>query len=92
MRDDSLQVIKLMRFSLLQLPFYFSGLVLVSLLASQGRHKVIACLGILNLISKLILGYILVIQFSLGLEGLLIATAMMYMISMFISSKFLIKF
>ena len=73
--DDRLMV----RYSLLQVPFYFSALVLVSALASQKRHGLIALSGSINLLSKVPLALLLV--GPLQLTGLVLSTVLMYALS-----------
>ena len=77
---DSEVVINIFRYGLVQLPFYFSGLVLVSLLVSNGKYRVIAGIASINFLIKIAANLILVKWF--GLSGLVLATAFMYMISM----------
>jgi peptidoglycan biosynthesis protein MviN/MurJ (putative lipid II flippase) len=73
---DTLIVSDVLRYGLIQLPFYFAGIVLVSLLASQGRHRVIAAVAGITLLVKAAANFILVP--SMGVNGLLVATALMY--------------
>jgi peptidoglycan biosynthesis protein MviN/MurJ (putative lipid II flippase) len=77
--QHTLVVSEVLRYGLLQLPFYFAGIVLVSLLASQGRHQIIAAVAGTNLLVKVAGNFILVP--SMGMNGLLVATALMYMSS-----------
>ncbi|MBX3645666.1 MAG: polysaccharide biosynthesis C-terminal domain-containing protein [Rubrivivax sp.] len=73
---DTLTVTTVLRYSLLQVPFYFASLVLVSALAAQKRHSLIALSGSMNLLLKIPLSLLLVD--SLQLNGLVLATALMY--------------
>ena len=50
---DTEVVTELFRCGLAQLPFYFAGLVLVSLLVSQCRYRVIYVIGVINLMVKI---------------------------------------
>lgn len=77
--QDTLVVTDVLRYGLTQLPFYFAGIVLVSLLASQGRHRVIAAVAATNLLIKVMANFVLVPW--LGMNGLLVATTLMYMVS-----------
>lgn len=78
--SDTKSVYTVLRYSLLQLPFYFPSIVLVSALSSQRKYLAIASIATLNLPLKLILNFLLVIHFQLN--GLVIATALMYAFSM----------
>jgi putative peptidoglycan lipid II flippase len=77
--QDTLVVTDVLRYGLTQLPFYFAGIVLVSLLASQGRHRVIAAVAAANLLIKVMANFVLVPW--MGMNGLLVATTLMYMVS-----------
>ncbi len=78
--ENTEQVVNLLRYSSVQIPFYFSSLVLVSALASRRRYSVIATTGSLNLLFKLILAYFLVD--GMGLYGLALSSAGMYFFSL----------
>jgi peptidoglycan biosynthesis protein MviN/MurJ (putative lipid II flippase) len=73
--QDSIIVTEAFRYGLAQIPFYFSGLVMVSLLVSQRKYHVILIIGALNLLTKIIFNYLTTPQF--GLNGLLISTSLM---------------
>jgi putative peptidoglycan lipid II flippase len=74
--QDTAMVVELFRFGLPQLPFYFAGIVLVSLLASQGRHRAIAAVAGLNLLIKILA--LLVLTSAFGIKGISLATSVMY--------------
>lgn len=74
--QDTAVVVDVLRYGLPQLPFYFAGIVLVSLLASQGRHRVIAAVAGINLVVKIIALQIL--TSALGMKGITLATSVMY--------------
>lgn len=76
----------LLRISLTMLPFYFSGLVFVSYLASHGKHREITKVASINLAVKIILSAIMVPRW--GLVGLLAATTIMYVTSAWLCMKF----
>lgn len=78
--QDTADVTEVLRYGLAQLPFYFAGLVLVSLLASQGRYRTIAAVASINLIVKVAANFSMVPL--LGMNGLVLATAFMHMVSM----------
>jgi putative peptidoglycan lipid II flippase len=77
---DTQSVTEVLRYALVQLPFYFAGLVLVSLLASRGYYWTIAAVAILNLLVKSAANFTMVPR--LGINGLVLSTAFMYMIAM----------
>lgn len=74
-------VAEVLRYGLVQLPFYFVGMVLVSLLASQGRYRALAMIAGLNLLAKVALNFGLVAW--LGIKGLMLSTGLMYFTAMF---------
>ncbi len=78
--QDTAIVTEALRYGLAQLPFYFTGIVLVSLLASQRRHREIAGVASINLLIKVVASFGLVPW--LGLKGLVLSTAFMYSTSM----------
>ncbi len=73
---DTETVARLLRFGLLQLPFYFSSLVFVSLHASQGRYRLLLLSGVVGLAVKVIANYVLLPTFSVG--GLMLSNAVVY--------------
>lgn len=73
---DTQRVSEVLQWGLIQVPFYFAGLVMVQLLASQQRYKVIAFFALTNLIIKIIFNWILAEW--LGVSGIALATAVMY--------------
>lgn len=77
--DNTQAVAGILRYSLFQIVFYFPSLVLVSLLAAQRRYGKIAASGALNLFSKLVFAFVLVPL--LGIQGLVLATVLMYAVS-----------
>lgn len=74
--DDTELVCEAFRWGLLQVPFYFTALVFVQLLASRRRYDVIALLAATNLVVKVALN--LTFVQSLGIRGLALATGLMY--------------
>lgn len=77
--QDTQAVANVLRYALFQVVFYFPALVLVSALAAQRRHAWIALSGIINLVCKLPLAFLLVPLF--GLYGLVLSTVLMYALS-----------
>lgn len=76
---DTQSVMEVLRYGLVQLPFYFAGLVLVSLLVSQRKYHVISVIGALNMMVKII-SNVLIIPYY-GVSGLMISTSIMLGIS-----------
>ena len=74
--SDTQAVAEVLRWGMVQLPFYFSGLVLLQLLASQGRYGTIALFAASNLVVKLVLNPALSVR--MGIAGIALATALMY--------------
>lgn len=74
--QDTGAVADIIRFSVIQLPFYFSGLVLMALLNSQGRHRVVAGVAVACLALKVCGNFLLTP--SLGLQGIALSTSFMY--------------
>jgi len=88
---DTVIVAEVLRYGLVQLPFYFAGLVMVSLLVSQGKYYVVTIIGIINLIVKIIANALTVPFFGIG--GLMISTSIMLMFScIFLSVAILRKY
>ena len=69
-----------LQYYLIQAPFYFSGLVLVSLFASLKKYYLIAASGIINLRIKLIANFFLIP--IMGINGIALSTSIMYVISL----------
>lgn len=75
-QKDTFFVAHILQYFSIQIPFYFSGIVIVSLFASQQRYRLIAISGIMNLIVKIIGNIIFVPKF--GVIGLALSTDFMY--------------
>ncbi|MCC7360128.1 MAG: polysaccharide biosynthesis C-terminal domain-containing protein [Anaerolineales bacterium] len=86
---DTREVTMLFRLMALQLPFYFSALVLVSALAAQRRHRWIAVSGGANLLSKVPLALWLVPLY--GIQGLVLSTVIMYAVSAALLLLFVVR-
>jgi putative peptidoglycan lipid II flippase len=65
-------VAALVRWGLVQVPFYFAVLVLVQLLASQGRFTAMAVVAAANFAVKVVANFVLIKWF--GIAGALLAT------------------
>ena len=76
--ENTLAISEVLRVGLLQLPFYFAGLVLVSVLVSQRDYKLIAIGASVNLLAKVGANSALVP--IMGVSGIIAATAFMYMV------------
>jgi peptidoglycan biosynthesis protein MviN/MurJ (putative lipid II flippase) len=72
---DTVAVSGLFRWGLIQIPFYFSVLVLVQLLASEGRFKAMAGIAAANFAVKVVANYFLIRW--LGITGVVLATGVM---------------
>ncbi|WP_432786282.1 lipid II flippase MurJ [Oligella sp. MSHR50489EDL] len=77
--ENTASVTSVMRYGLLQLPFYFGVLILVQLMASQNRYTLMAAIAVANFALKALLSYYLAP--IMGAEGIMLATAMMYLLS-----------
>ncbi|WP_298050850.1 murein biosynthesis integral membrane protein MurJ [uncultured Paenalcaligenes sp.] len=73
---DTERVSSVLRWGLLQLPFYFGVLVLVQLLASQNRYGLMAAIAIVNFAVKAIMNTYLASK--MGVHGIMLATSCMY--------------
>lgn len=73
---DTLIVTQVLRYSLPQLPFYFSCMVLVSYALSQRRYKLIFWSGVLGCAGK-ILGNLLLVPL-LGINGIALGAIVVY--------------
>ncbi|SHH05106.1 murein biosynthesis integral membrane protein MurJ [Pollutimonas bauzanensis] len=72
-------VAHVLRWGLLQLPFYFGVLILVQLLASQNRYRIMAMIAVANFVLKAIMNQVLAPV--MGPAGIMLATSMMYALS-----------
>jgi len=77
--QDTARVAAVMRWGLLQMPFYFGVLVLVQLLASQNRYRIMAMIAIANFLLKAVLNQLLAPV--MGVNGIMLATSLMYALS-----------
>lgn len=78
--QDTAVVTEVLRYGLAQLPFYFAGIVLVSLLSSQGRYRAIAVIAGANLFVKL--AAMVIFTPALGIKGIALSASIMYAVSM----------
>jgi putative peptidoglycan lipid II flippase len=74
--QDTATVAEVLRYGLTQLPFYFASMVLVSLMASQRRHRALAVFAGLNLLVKVVA--MVLLTPVLGINGIVLSTSVMY--------------
>ena len=77
--EDTVRVAEVLRWGLLQMPFYFGVLVLVQLLASQNRYRLMAAIAVANFLLKAVLNHLLAPV--MGVNGIMLATSLMYVLS-----------
>lgn len=77
--ENTQAVAHVLRWGLLQLPFYFGVLILVQLLASQNRYRLMAIIAVANFALKAVLNTVLAPQ--MGAAGIMLATSLMYALS-----------
>ncbi|MBV7483637.1 murein biosynthesis integral membrane protein MurJ [Bordetella sp. BOR01] len=77
--ENTQAVAHVLRWGLLQLPFYFGVLILVQLLASQNRYRVMALIAVANFLLKVVLNAMLAPR--MGTAGIMLATSLMYALS-----------
>lgn len=73
---DTAVVAEVLRYGLPQLPFYFSGMVLVSYALSQRRYGLIFWSGVIGCAGKILANLVLVPR--LGINGIALAAAFVY--------------
>lgn len=74
--EDTARVSSVLRWGLLQLPFYFGVLVLVQLLASQHRYGIMATIALANFAVKALMNVYWAPK--MGVHGIMLATSCMY--------------
>lgn len=77
--ENTQAVAQVLRWGLLQLPFYFGVLILVQLLASQNRYRLMSGIAVANFALKAILNAVLAPR--MGAAGIMLATSLMYLLS-----------
>jgi len=77
--EASAEVSRVLRFALFQLPPYFAGIALVQWYAATGRFRAILMINACALLLKIALNMVLVPL--LGLSGIMLATAGMYVLT-----------
>ncbi|QIN62823.1 lipid II flippase MurJ [Caballeronia sp. SBC1] len=73
---DTAAVAELFRWGQLQMPFYFSGLVLLTLFASASRYREMAVIALVSFLVKVLAN--LTMTSWLGVPGILTGTALMH--------------
>lgn len=76
---DTLAVADALRWGLVQFPFYFGGVVFVQLIVVANRYRLLAAIGALNLVVKLVAMAVLVPE--LQIAGITLSSAAMYAFS-----------
>jgi peptidoglycan biosynthesis protein MviN/MurJ (putative lipid II flippase) len=79
--SDTQVVSTILRASLVQLPFYFGGIVLVQWLTALGRFKPLLYVAVIAILSKILLNAALVGPY--GTAGIALSTAVVYALSFF---------
>lgn len=74
--DDTLRVYETLRFGLLQIPFYISGIVLVQYFASRKLYKTLLYSSVIALTVKIACGYGFAVMY--GVRGIALSTSLMY--------------
>jgi putative peptidoglycan lipid II flippase len=74
--SDTAHVAEVLRFAFLQLPFYFSGIAIVQLVASRAQYSVFLYANAASIAVKIILNMVLLP--IMGIRGAALATAAMY--------------
>jgi putative peptidoglycan lipid II flippase len=77
--EDTAGVVQAFRCGVLQLPFYFAGIVVVQLIASANDYRKFLYIGVINLVTKVTANFLLIPVFGIG--GVLLATSVMYAVS-----------
>lgn len=77
---DTQKVNQIQTFLVLQIPFYLLSILIVRLLSSLNKNTVLMHAAMINLISKVVLNYVLIQR--LGLAGIGLSTALVCLISL----------
>jgi peptidoglycan biosynthesis protein MviN/MurJ (putative lipid II flippase) len=86
---DTAAVAEVLRYGLLQLPFCFSSVIIAQLWAARSRYGVFLTVNTVGLIVKLAANAVLIERF--GINGAMIATALMYASCLFVLWAFAIN-
>jgi putative peptidoglycan lipid II flippase len=77
---DTAGVVQAFRWGVLQLPFYFAGIVVVQLIASANDYRKFLYIGVINFVTKVAANFLLIPV--LGIGGALLATSVMHAVSL----------
>jgi len=80
---DAEKVAEIFRYGMLQVPFYFSGIVIVQFLASYGKYKEMGAIAATATVTKILAN--LILMKWMGVSGIALATGIMYMSSFLFS-------
>lgn len=83
--EDTETVVQVFRFGLLQIPFYFSGIVLVQWMAAKGRYRVLTMVAILAILIKVLLNSLFVQPF--GVAGIMLATSAVHFVNWLVLTR-----
>ncbi len=78
-RADTVQVARIQVFSLLQVPFYLTGLLFVRFVSATARNSLLMCASILNLVVNIV-GNVVFARY-LGAAGIALSTSVVYFVS-----------
>lgn len=87
--EDTAAVSAVLQFGLLQLPFYFPGIVAVQVLAADGRFNRITQVGLINFVVKVAANLFFVDRF--GVAGVMMASGVTYAVALPILVAFALK-
>jgi putative peptidoglycan lipid II flippase len=77
---DTDLVSQVQSFYLLQIPFYFVGILIVRLISSVRANHILMQGAVLNLVAKIAFNYLLMQRF--GVAGIALATTLVYVLSL----------
>jgi len=77
---DTWRVSQVQALFLLQVPFYFLGILMVRLISSLNMNAILMQAAIINLLCKIVFNYLLMQR--LGAAGIALSTTLMYMVSL----------
>jgi putative peptidoglycan lipid II flippase len=86
---DTWRVSQVQALFLLQIPFYFLGILMVRLISSLNMNHILMQAAIINLLSKIVLNYLFMQR--LGAAGIALSTTLVYAVSFIYCSVILCK-
>lgn len=78
--SDTAAVAGIFRYGIMQVPFYFAAMALVSLLISQRRYKMLAMISVANFSVKVF--SLVILTPAMGIKGVALSDAVMYAVSL----------